>query len=54
VIEEIGYLPFGSVLFRNVYNGGEWVSVYKFTGQEFDPEYQLYNYIARLYDPVTR
>jgi RHS repeat-associated protein len=51
-IEEIGYLPFGSVLFRKVYNGGAWVSVYKFTGQEFDSEYELYNYNARLYDPV--
>jgi len=23
-VEEIGYLPFGAVLFRNVYNGGTW------------------------------
>jgi len=51
-IEEIGYLPFGAELFRNVYNNGEWISVYKFTGQEHDSEYELYNYNARLYDPV--
>ena len=51
-VEEIGYLPFGATLFRNVYNGGTWESAYRFTGQEFDPEYHLYNYGARLYDPI--
>jgi RHS repeat-associated protein len=51
-LEEIGYLPFGAVLFRNTYNGGGWSSDYRYTGQEFDPEYSLYNYNARLYDPV--
>jgi RHS repeat-associated protein len=52
VVEEIGYLPFGSTLFRNTYNGSTWASAYRFTGQEFDPEYHLYNYNARLYDPI--
>jgi RHS repeat-associated protein len=52
VVEEIGYLPFGSTLFRNTYNGSTWASTYRFTGQEFDPEYHLYNYNARLYDPI--
>jgi len=52
-VEEIGYLPFGAVLFRNVLNDGTWESAYRFTGQEFDPEYHLYNYDARLYDPVV-
>ena len=51
-VEEIGYLPFGAKLFRNVDNGGGWESVYKFTDQEYDAEYELYNYKARLYDPT--
>jgi RHS repeat-associated protein len=29
-----------------------WTSVYRFTGQEYDAEFELYNYNARLYDPV--
>ena len=52
VVEEIGYLPFGATLFRNAYNGSSWESAYRFTGQEFDEEYHLYNYNARLYDPI--
>jgi RHS repeat-associated protein len=52
IVEEIGYLPFGATLFRNVYNGSSWESAYRFTGQEFDEEYHLYNYNARLYDPI--
>ena len=52
VVEEIGYLPFGATLFRNEYNGSTWGSAYRFTGQEFDEEYHLYNYNARLYDPI--
>jgi RHS repeat-associated protein len=52
VVEEIGYLPFGSTLFRIAYNGSTWESAYRFTGQELDSEYELYNYNARLYDPV--
>ncbi|MGD9367967.1 MAG: FG-GAP-like repeat-containing protein, partial [Desulfobacteraceae bacterium] len=51
-VEEIGYLPFGATLFRKAYNNGTWTSVYRFTGQEYDAEYALYNYNARLYDPV--
>jgi RHS repeat-associated protein len=52
VVEEIGYLPFGATLFRNTYDGGVWSSSYRFTGQEYDAEYELYNYSARLYDPT--
>jgi len=52
VIEENGYLPFGGALFRNEYNGGTFKSAYRYTGQELDSEYELYNYNARLYDPV--
>lgn len=51
-VEEIGYLPFGATMFRKAYNNGTWTSVYCFTGQEYDAEYDLYNYNARLYDPV--
>lgn len=52
-IEEFGYLPFGSVLFHKaIYNANSWNSHYRFTGQEFDKEYELYNYNARLYDPI--
>jgi RHS repeat-associated protein len=43
------YLPFGGL--RN--HTGSTVSNYKFTDQELDPESGLYNYVARLYDPVT-
>ncbi len=53
LVEEVGYLPFGATLFRNAYQGGVWTSVYRFTGQEYDSEFALYNYNARLYDPVT-
>jgi RHS repeat-associated protein len=52
VVEEMGYLPFGATLFKNNANGSTWESVYRFTGQEFDEESQLYNYNARLYDPI--
>ncbi|NLD35580.1 MAG: RHS repeat-associated core domain-containing protein, partial [Desulfatiglans sp.] len=52
VLEENGYLPFGGALFRNEYNGGTFKSAYRYTGQELDSEYELYNYNARLYDPV--
>lgn len=51
-VEEIGYLPFGATLFRKEFNNGTWASAYQFTGQEYDAEYALYNYNARLYDPV--
>jgi RHS repeat-associated protein len=33
-------------------HSGSTISNYKFTGQELDPETGLYNYNARLYDPV--
>jgi RHS repeat-associated protein len=47
-VEATEYLPFGQM--RS--HAGEKVSGYKFTDQEFDAETGLYNYNARLYDPV--
>jgi RHS repeat-associated protein len=47
-VEATEYLPFGQM--RN--HSGEKVSDHKFTDQEFDAETGLYNYNARLYDPV--
>ena len=46
--EQTEHLPFRG--FRNP--DGEVVSDYKFTDQELDKESGLYNYDARLYDPV--
>jgi len=51
-VEEMGYLPFGALLYDNALQGGQWRSVYRFTGQEYDAEFALYNYNARLYDPI--
>jgi RHS repeat-associated protein len=51
-VEEMGYLPFGALLYDNALQGGQWKSVYRFTGQEYDAEFALYNYNARLYDPI--
>lgn len=48
-IETTTYLPFGHE--RN--HTGTDISDYKFTDQEKDKETKLYNYDARLYDPVT-
>ncbi|VVS94184.1 FG-GAP-like repeat-containing protein [Desulfoluna spongiiphila] len=47
-IETTDYLPFGGSRFE----GGETIASYRFTDQELDPESGLYNYNARLYDPV--
>ncbi len=47
-LETTEYFPFG--LERN--RTGSSASNYKFTDQELDPESGLYNYDARLYDPV--
>jgi RHS repeat-associated protein len=47
-VEEIHYYPYGET-----YSDTGTVSVkHKFTSQEFDKETGLYNYGARLYDPV--
>lgn len=48
VEESTAYTPFGEM---RSHSGGT-VSNYKFTGQELDPGTGLYNYNARLYDPV--
>jgi len=47
-VEETRYLPFGA----QADHTGTTVTEYKFTDQELDPEVGLYNYGARLYDPV--
>jgi RHS repeat-associated protein len=47
-VEATEYLPFGQMRSHS----GAKVSDYKFTDQEFDVETGLYNYNARLYDPV--
>ena len=47
-VEATEYLPFGQMRSHS----GAKVSDYKFTDQEFDAETGLYNYNARLYDPV--
>jgi RHS repeat-associated protein len=50
--EKIEYFPFGSYRERSDY-GSTFPDVnYTFTGQEDDDEVGLYNYKARLYDPV--
>ena len=48
VIEDTDYLPFGG---QRRHSGSE-VAIYRFTDQELDSETGLYNYDARLYDPV--
>ncbi|MDY7039085.1 MAG: RHS repeat-associated core domain-containing protein, partial [Thermodesulfobacteriota bacterium] len=47
-VEETQYLPFGG----QADHAGVVVGNHKFTDQELDPETGLYNYNARLYDPV--
>ena len=47
-VEATEYLPFGSM---REHTGTE-VSDYKFTDQELDTSTGLYNYDARLYDPL--
>jgi len=46
--ETTEYLPFGAMWVHS----GTVVSNYKYTDQELDPESGLYNYDARLYDPL--
>ena len=47
-VEISNYMPFGSLRSHS----GSYVSDYKFTDQELDDSTGLYNYGARLYDPV--
>jgi RHS repeat-associated protein len=47
-VESSEYMPFGHL---RAHTGTD-TSSYKFTDQEFDGETALYNYDARLYDPV--
>ncbi|MCP4669124.1 MAG: hypothetical protein GY849_22535, partial [Deltaproteobacteria bacterium] len=48
VVERIEYLPFGAM----AYHDGERIARYLYTDQEWEPETGLYNYNARLYDPL--
>lgn len=48
IVESTEYMPFGE---QRTHTGAT-ISDYKYTGQEFDPETGLYNYNARLYDPI--
>jgi RHS repeat-associated protein len=48
IVESTEFMPFGAMREHS----GQQVSDYKFTDQEFDVETGLYNYNARLYDPV--
>ena len=48
-VETSEYLPFGQTREQT----GTAISNYKFTDQELDPSTGLYNYDARLYDPVV-
>jgi RHS repeat-associated protein len=50
--EQIEYLPYGTYRQRTDYDGSFPDVNYTFTGQEDDDELGLYNYKARLYDPV--
>lgn len=47
-VEATAYMPFGTTRSHT----GTDTTNYKFTDQELDPESGLYNYGARLYDPV--
>ena len=47
-VEISNYMPFGSLRSHS----GSYVSDYKFTDQELDDSTGLYNYGARMYDPV--
>ncbi len=48
IVESTEFMPFGAMREHS----GQQVSDYKFTDQEFDAETGLYNYNARLYDPL--
>lgn len=50
VVANMDYLPFGG---DRIASTGNATTNYKFTGQEQDPEIGLYNYNARLYDPMA-
>src|SRR4030066_2211919 len=47
-VESTNYLPFGGMRAHS----GTTTSNYKFTDQELDAENGLYNYNARMYDPI--
>lgn len=52
LIAGYNYLPYGAL--NNSYGPDPSVTRYLYTGQEFDTETGLYNYHARLYNPLLR
>uniref|UniRef100_A0A905HKW2 OTU domain-containing protein n=1 Tax=Lutzomyia longipalpis TaxID=7200 RepID=A0A905HKW2_LUTLO len=50
VVAAYDYLPYGGLM-RSFGNDPQAHIVYRYTGQEWDEETDLYNYHARLYDP---
>ncbi|KAF7995835.1 hypothetical protein HCN44_006942 [Aphidius gifuensis] len=50
VVAAYDYLPYGEMM-RSYGNDPHGHIMYRYTGQEWDEETQLYNYHARLYDP---
>jgi|GEM_PF-3186627 len=55
VSEAFNYLPFGGFMGETYSSDGraDFLQYYLYTGQELDAETGLYNYRARLYDPVA-
>ena len=53
LIERIEYLPFGALAYHE-YLSKDWLVHHRFTDQEWEEETGLYNYNARLYDPIVR
>ncbi|CAG7787160.1 unnamed protein product [Allacma fusca] len=51
VVASYDYLPYGHLMGEFVHHEDADVS-YRFTGQEWDEELQLYNFHARIYDPI--
>lgn len=50
VVAAIDYLPYGKTM-RLYYTNPQDLIAYRYAGQEFDDESELYNYHGRLYDP---
>ena len=50
VVAAYDYLPYGQLM-RSFGNDPQAHIVYRYTGQEWDEETDLYNYHARMYDP---
>lgn len=52
VLASLNYTPFGELMLNNCWFSPDAPPInYRFTGQEYDSESQLYNFRARMYDP---